>query len=131
MLFNLVTWLTECVVWLSQNFACAVMTTSMYCNWIWLSQYYTSPGSCNLARNSYNSFQNLPCQQGLDYDDCILCRWVRSFQKECPRFDTKLYLMVRFQYWRSGRCGIFLHCNYSQVHSDHKKNLYETTEQKM
>ena len=33
-------------------------------------------------------------------------------------YDIKLHLMVKLQFWRSKKCGIFLHCHYSQVHFD-------------
>ena len=39
-------------------------------------------------------------------------------QKEYSRYDTKLHLMVRLQFWRSRMYGVPLHCYYSQVHSD-------------
>ena len=31
-------------------------------------------------------------------------------KKDCPGYDTKLYLMVRLLFWRSGKCGAPLHC---------------------
>ena len=39
-------------------------------------------------------------------------------QKRLFGFDTKLYLIVRLQFWRSNECGVPLHCYYSQVHSE-------------
>ena len=33
-------------------------------------------------------------------------------------YNTKLYLMVRLQFWNFGKCGVLLHCCYSPVHSD-------------
>ena len=36
----------------------------------------------------------------------------------CPVNDVKLYLMVRFQFWRFGECGAPLHHHCSLVHSD-------------
>ena len=33
----------------------------------------------------------------------------------CPMNDLKLYLMVRFQFWKFGECGAPLHHNYSSV----------------
>ena len=34
----------------------------------------------------------------------------------CLRYDTKLHLMVRLLFWRSGEYGVTLHCHYTQVH---------------
>ena len=36
----------------------------------------------------------------------------------CPGNDVKLYLMVRFQFWRFGECGAPLYHHCSQVYSD-------------
>ena len=50
------------------------------------------------------------------------CQWgltVSSLEREdplpsaCPGYNTKLYLMVRL--WRSGKCGVPLHCHYWQI----------------
>ena len=49
---------------------------------------------------------------------CPLCRGERTPSKQCSWHDTKLHLMVKLQFWRSGECGIPLHYHYSQVHSD-------------
>ena len=35
---------------------------------------------------------------------------------KCPGYDTKLHLILRFQSWSSRKCGVLLHCHYSQVH---------------
>ena len=35
----------------------------------------------------------------------------------CPGNDVKLYLMVRFQFWRFGECGAPLHHHCSLVHT--------------
>ena len=37
--------------------------------------------------------------------------------KGCLIYDTKLHLMERLQFLRSGACGVPLHCYYSQVYS--------------
>ena len=29
--------------------------------------------------------------------------------KECPRYNTKMYLMVRLQFWRFGECAVLFH----------------------
>ena len=40
-----------------------------------------------------------------------------SKKKRHPGYDTKLYLMVRLQFWRFGECGVLFHYHYYQVHS--------------
>ena len=35
-----------------------------------------------------------------------------------PGYDTKLHLMMKLKFWRSRECGIPLHYNYSQNHTD-------------
>ena len=37
-------------------------------------------------------------------------------KRGCPGYDTKLHLMVRFQFWSSRVCGVLLQCPYSHVH---------------
>ena len=39
-------------------------------------------------------------------------------KKGYSRYDTKLNIMVRPQFWRSRKCRETLHCHYSQVHFD-------------
>ena len=34
----------------------------------------------------------------------------------CFGYDTKLHLMTKLQFWRSGECGISLHCHYSHLY---------------
>ena len=36
----------------------------------------------------------------------------------CLGHNTKLHLMVRFQFWKSGEFEVLLHYHYSQVYSD-------------
>ena len=56
-------------------------------------------------------------QQDLDVSYIPHCG-VRPHQKWCPKYDTKLYLMVRIQLWTSGE-GIVSFCSYySQVNPD-------------
>ena len=43
----------------------------------------------------------MPCQWGLQYVKCILCRGIRpppTHEKGSPGYDTKLYLVVRLQF---------------------------------
>ena len=35
-----------------------------------------------------------------------------------PRYNTKLHWMVRFQFLRSGECGVYFCCHYSQFYFD-------------
>ena len=49
----------------------------------------------------------LPCQKDLEYTDFILCRGGLNpphahQKKKCPKYDTKLHLMVSLQFWSSG-----------------------------
>ena len=47
----------------------------------------------------------------------LLQRSKTPLQKRGYRwYDTKLYLVVRLQFWRSGECGD--HCHFSQIYSD-------------
>ena len=57
---------------------------------------------------------------GLEYSDCVRFREVRPPppEKSCPRYGTKLNLMVRIQIWISRECRVLLYSPYSQVHSD-------------
>ena len=50
------------------------------------------------------------CRWGLEYTDCILCKGVRP--------TSKYLSSVWWWGWRSGECGVLLHCHYSQVNSD-------------
>ena len=55
-------------------------------------------------------------ETSLEYANCIFWRGIGSppFPKnEVFGYDTKLYLMVRLQFWRSGEYGVPLHCHYS------------------
>ena len=46
-------------------------------------------------------------------------RRIRSPKKwGCPGYVTRLHLMVRLEFWRSGECGVLFHCHYSHVHFD-------------
>ena len=41
------------------------------------------------------------------------------FQKKgFHEYDSKLHLMIRFEFWKSCEHGVPFHCHYSQVHSD-------------
>ena len=56
-----------------------------------------------------------------EYADYICSRRLRPAlpqKKECPGYNTKLHLVVRFQLWRSGECRVCIHCHYSQIHSE-------------
>ena len=46
----------------------------------------------------------------------LMCK--TTLQKGYLGYDTKLYLMVRLQFWRSGECIIPFHCHYCWVYSD-------------
>ena len=46
---------------------------------------------------------------------------IPPLQKGDARYDTKLYLIVKFQFGRSRECRILFHCHYSQVNSDLKR----------
>ena len=49
-----------------------------------------------------------------------LCRGIRPHlpSNKGPLYDTKLYLIVRLQFWRFGECGVPFHCYYTSVYSD-------------
>ena len=52
------------------------------------------------------------------YIDCIPYRVVTHPpspppKKECPGYNTKLYLIMRLQVLRSEECGVPYHCHYS------------------
>ena len=48
----------------------------------------------------------------LEYVDCTPCWGVRAPLSpiECLGYDSKVHLMVKLQYWRSGVCSVSLHC---------------------
>ena len=48
----------------------------------------------------------------------IYWQYPQQRDKKCLEYDTKLHLIVRLQFRRSGECSIRFHCHYSQVHSD-------------
>ena len=51
--------------------------------------------------------------------DCNPYRRVRSPPpKACPRYGTKLYMVVKLYSWSSGECEVLFHCHYFKVHSD-------------
>ena len=52
-----------------------------------------------------------PCHWCPEYANCT------PSQMRCPGYDTKLHLIVRLQFWRSGKCGEPFHCHYSQFHA--------------
>ena len=72
------------------------------------------------THNTHNTQSFKPSwRPGLDYADCINCREIRPASKiKCSGYDTKLHLMVRLQFWRSGEYRVPLHCHYFQAHSD-------------
>ena len=43
---------------------------------------------------------------------------VSPTEKECPRYNTELHLMVRLLLRSYGKSEVPLHCHYSQVRSD-------------
>ena len=47
------------------------------------------------------------------------CNWKgHPHKKECLGYDTKLHLMLRLHFWRSGEFGLPNNCYYSHIHSD-------------
>ena len=82
-------------------------------NWYFLTSDIN--GNFNFAVNVYKVLSVRIRMQWL----CTLCRRLRPTPKmRCLGYDTKLYLMVRLQMWRSKECWVPLHCHYSQVHSE-------------
>ena len=66
-------------------------------------------------------FENPPGRRRLEYAACISSREVKPSPIKIKRYtgyNTKLPLIVRFLFWRSGAYGVFVHCHYSLVHSD-------------
>ena len=55
----------------------------------------------------YHVPECLPWQRGKD----------SALKKGYLGFDTKQYLMVKFQFWKSGECEVGLHFHYSLVHT--------------
>ena len=55
---------------------------------------------------------NRSVSKGLEYTDCILCREISlppAKKKEgSPRYHIKLYTVVRFQFWSSGKYWVTL-----------------------
>ena len=45
------------------------------------------------------------CRAPVEYADCISCKEV-SPPPSCLEYVTKLHLMMRLQFWRSGECGV-------------------------
>ena len=60
------------------------------------------------SKRSSTQEKYYPVSWCLEYDDCILCGKVRlpSKKQGCSEYATKLYLMVRLQFWRSGEYGV-------------------------
>ena len=48
----------------------------------------------------------------------LLKIYPKSLRKKSPGSYVKLYLMVRFQFWRFGECGAPLHHYCYLIHSD-------------
>ena len=68
---------------------------------------YACLHSINTPKERKCNSQNLTAQsgggEGLEYADSIPCIKIRkSAKKACPRYDTRLLLMMRLQFWRSG-----------------------------
>ena len=63
-----------------------------------------------------NSFNLNPIVWGCRICLLHLCRGVRSLPTSIW-IMTLYHLMVRFQSWIFGKCGILFHCHYFQVHS--------------
>ena len=61
------------------------------------------------------------CRRGLKTLTVSPAEWLDLHPTEMDvlGMTTKLRLMLRLQFWRSGKCGK-LHCHYSQLHSDSK-----------
>ena len=52
-------------------------------------------------------FKCIPCQPGLEYIDWMPWWRIRSpSPKGYPRYNIKLHLIVRLQFWRSGECRV-------------------------
>ena len=41
-------------------------------------------------------------------------------KKRFPANDSKLYLVVRLEFWYSGKCSVLLHCLYFYIDTDLK-----------
>ena len=56
---------------------------------------------------------------GLEYADCLPPADGKTPSKKgCPGYDTKLLLIVKLQFWSSGKWGVPIHRHYFQVHSN-------------
>ena len=53
-----------------------------------------------------------------------LYRGVRPPTNKCPGYNTKRHLIVSFQSWSFGECGVPLNCYYFQFHSDPELGCY-------
>ena len=64
-------------------------------------------------------YRIIPVGLGCRIHQLHLCRGVNMLPPSMSILDMTLnYLMLRLQSWSSGKCGVPLHCHYSQVHSD-------------
>ena len=66
----------------------------------------------SILRLFVNTIFSLLCLLGLRICWVHPYRRVRHFN-ECSGYDTKLYLIVWFQFWSFGECEVLLHCHYS------------------
>ena len=58
----------------------------------------------------------LSCEWDLNYTDCIHFNGIRPTSlKACLKYNTKLDLMMRLQFWSSSESGVFLQCQYSSL----------------
>ena len=69
--------------------------------------------------HTHTDFSPTILGKGLEFTACIICRGVRPHPQQkngSLRYDTKLHFIMRLHFWRSGKCGVSLHCHYSQIH---------------
>ena len=74
-----------------------------------------------LAMSSLSTYMIAPTLLPLWQTPTLFIIWVLEgggCGSTCPGNDIKLYLMVRFQFWRFGECGAPLHHHCSLVQSD-------------
>ena len=105
-----------------------VVEQSMICNnplWSFLGldgRLERSPSINRLVTSSHSTYMIFPTLLPLWQSPTnLFIIWVLEGSgcgSTCPGNDVKLYLMVRFQFWRFGECGAPLHHHCSLVHSD-------------
>ena len=65
-----------------------------------------------------NSLYMLSHWRDFEYANFIIYRAKTSSTKECGGYETRLHLMPRLYFRIFGECGVPLHGNYAQFHSD-------------